>query len=106
MATLEITTFRVFIAEYKTTLTTKYKNRKKWFPPNKNHILSIIPGTILEVFVDERQKVKAGETLMILEAMKMANRIVMPFDGTITKLHVKTGDIVPKRHLMIEIKPA
>jgi biotin carboxyl carrier protein len=56
--------------------------------------------------VTERQKVKAGETLMILEAMKMANRIIMPFDGTIAKLHVKTGDIVPKRHLMIEIKPA
>jgi len=106
MASSEIITFRVFIAEYKTTLTTKYRNRKKWSPPNKNHILSIIPGTILEVFVNERQKVKAGETLMILEAMKMANRIIMPFDGTITKLYVKSGDVVPKRYLMIEINPA
>jgi len=105
MASSEIVTFRVFIAEYKTTLTTKYKNRKKWSPPNKNHILSVIPGTILEVFVTEKQKVKAGETLMILEAMKMANRIIMPFDGMITKLHIKSGDIVPKHHLMIEIKP-
>lgn len=106
MASSEITTFRVFVAEYKTTLTTKFKNRKKWSPPNKNHILSIIPGTILEINVSERQKVEEGETLLILEAMKMANRIAMPFKGTIVKIHVQPGETVPKHHLMIEIKPA
>ena len=105
MAFSEITTFRVFIAEYKTTLTKKYKNRKKWSPPNKDHILSIIPGTINKVLVTEKQKVNTGETLLILEAMKMANRILMPYDGIITKIHVTPGEVVPKHHLMIEIKP-
>ncbi len=106
MASSEITTFRVFIAEYKTTLTTKFKNRKKWSPPNKNHILSIMPGTILEVLVNEKQKVSEGETLLVLEAMKMANRILMPFAGTITKIYVNPGDVIPKNQLMIEIKPS
>jgi len=105
MAFSEITTFRVFIAEYKTTLTKKYKNRKKWSPPDRNQILSIIPGTINEILVEENQKVKAGETLLILEAMKMANRITMPCNGIITKIHVKQGEVIPKRHLMIEIRP-
>jgi biotin carboxyl carrier protein len=70
--------FKVYIAEYKTQLTNKFKNRKKWSPPNKNHILSVIPGTILEIMVKEKQKKKEGDILLILEAMKMANRITMP----------------------------
>jgi len=97
--------FRVYIAEYKTKLTDKFRARKKWSPPNKNHILAVIPGTILEIKVKENQKVKEGETILILEAMKMANRIAMPFDGTVSTINVKEGEIVPKNHIMIEIKP-
>jgi acetyl/propionyl-CoA carboxylase alpha subunit len=46
-----------------------------------------------------------GDVVLVLEAMKMANRIVMPFDGTIKAIHVKKGDIVPKNQLMVEIEP-
>jgi biotin carboxyl carrier protein len=97
--------FKVYIAEYKTQLTNKFKNRKKWSPPNKNHILSVIPGTILEIMVKEKQKKKEGDILLILEAMKMANRITMPMDGVIKTIHVKKGETVPKNHVMIEIEP-
>lgn len=97
--------FKVYIAEYKTQLTNKYKNRKKWTRPNKNHILAIIPGTVLEIMVKEKQSKKEGETVLILEAMKMANRITMPRDGVIEKIHIQEGEIVPKNHLMIEIQP-
>jgi len=97
--------FKVYIAEYKTQLTNKFKNRKKWTPPNKNHILSVIPGTILKILVKEKQMIKEGEIVMILEAMKMANRITMPVDGVIKTIHVKEGEIVTKNHLMIEIDP-
>lgn len=97
--------FKVYIAEYRTQLTNKFKNRKKWTPPNKNHILSVIPGTILKILVKEKQMVKEGEIVMILEAMKMANRITMPVDGVIKTIHVKEGQIVPKNHIMIEIDP-
>jgi len=104
MAKEELETFRVYIAEYKTKLTNKFRNRKKWTPPNKNHILAVIPGTILEIKVKENQKVKEGETLLILEAMKMANNIAMPFNGTVAAINVKKGEIVSKNHVMIEVK--
>lgn len=105
MGTEELVTFRVYIAEYKTKLTKKFKARKSWSPPNKNHILTQIPGTVLDIMVKPKQNVKGGETLMIVEAMKMENRIIMPFDGKITAIHVKKGDIVPKNLVMIEVSP-
>ena len=104
MAKEELETFRVYIAEYKTKLTNKFRNRKKWTPPNKNHMLAVIPGTILKIKVKENQKVKAGETLLILEAMKMENNIIMPFDGTVGSINVKEGEIVSKNYVMIELK--
>ena len=97
-------TFRVYIAEYKTKLTDKFRNRKSWSPPNRQHVLAVIPGTILAINVKVGQKVKAGETLLTLEAMKMANNIVMPHDGTIAAINVAVGEIVPKNHIMIELK--
>jgi len=100
----ELEIFKVYVAEYKTKLTDKFRNRKKWTPPNKNHVLALIPGTILEMKVKENQKVKAGESLLILEAMKMENNIIMPFDGKIASILVKEGEIVKKNQVMIELK--
>lgn len=90
---------------YKTTLTRKFKERIKWEASNENMLYSIIPGTIIDIFIKPRQKVKEGETLLLLEAMKMQNQIRMPFDGEIVKIHVKRDELVQNRHLMIEIKP-
>jgi biotin carboxyl carrier protein len=92
-------------AVYKTTYTWKFENRVKWETPNPNHIFSFIPGTIIDIYVKPREKVKEGETLLLLEAMKMQNQVRMPFDGQIVKIHVKRDDVIPKKHLMLEIKP-
>lgn len=88
---------------YKTELTKKFENRAKWEVPDPRKIMAVIPGTILDVFVKNGQQVKKGETLLILEAMKMQNQILMPFDGKIKKLHVAPDDIVKKLQLMVEI---
>ncbi len=92
-------------AVYQTEYTNKYRNRVKWEEPNKNHIYSFIPGTIIDIFVRPGEKVKEGDSLMILEAMKMHNNVQMPFDGKIEKVHIKVGDKIPKKYLMIEVKP-
>jgi biotin carboxyl carrier protein len=92
-------------AQYKTTLTQKFKNRKIWKLPNPNLILSFIPGTVVGVLVKPGQKVKQGETLMILDAMKMHNNIIMPFDGDVIKVNVEPNDKVTKRQIMIEVRP-
>ena len=90
---------------YKTTFTKKFENRVNWEVPNENLLYSIIPGTIIDILVKPKEKVKEGETLLLLEAMKMQNQIRMPFDGEIVKIYVKKEELVPNRHLMIEIKP-
>jgi len=89
---------------YKTTYTRKFEERVNWEAPNENMLYSIIPGTIIDVFVKPRQKVKEGETLLLLEAMKMQNQVRMPFNGEIVKVFVKRDELVPNRHLMVEIK--
>jgi len=100
----KITEFDIDGTLYQTELTKKFENRKMWKKPDPKQIKSFIPGTIVEIFVKEGQKVKAGEGLMILEAMKMKNRIEMPFDGIIKKIHVTEGVKVPNRLLMLEIE--
>ncbi|WP_319502043.1 biotin/lipoyl-containing protein [uncultured Draconibacterium sp.] len=92
-------------AVYKTTYTKRFENRIKYVTPDPNELYSFIPGTIIDIFIKTKQKVKEGETLLLLEAMKMENQVRMPFDGEIVKIHVKKGEVIPNRHLMIEIKP-
>jgi biotin carboxyl carrier protein len=91
--------------QYETTLSKKYKNRKPWKLPNLNMINSFIPGTVIDVLVKPGQKVKQGETLMILDAMKMYNNVLMPFDGEVIKINVEPNDRVVKNQAMIEIRP-
>ena len=57
-------------------------------------IISPMPGTILSVSVTAGQSVKAGDVLMVLEAMKMENDIVAPSDGTVKQLLVSKGSTV------------
>ena len=92
-------------AIYKTTYTTKFEQRVNWEVPNENLLYSFIPGTIIDIFIKPRQNVKEGETILLLEAMKMQNQVRMPFDGQIVKVNVKKDEIIPKNHLMVEIKP-
>ncbi len=95
----------VHSAKYQTTYTKKYENRKVWVEPNFNNINSYIPGTIIDIFVKEGQVVKAGESIILLEAMKMHNDIQMPFKGKILKINIEKGQKIPKNFLMIEIEP-
>jgi len=90
---------------YKTTYTRKFEQRVNWEAPNDNMLYSFIPGTIIDIFVKPKQKLKEGETILLLEAMKMQNQVRMPFDGEIVKVNVKKDEVIPNRYLMVEIKP-
>ncbi len=90
--------------KYKTILTDKFKNRKPYIIKNPKMILSFIPGTILNIFIKEGKKVKKGDKLLILEAMKMKNDIIAPMNGIIKKIHVKEKDIVANKQLIIELE--
>ena len=53
-----------------------------------------MPGNILDVKVSVGASVKAGDVLVILEAMKMENEIVAPQDGTVASINCSKGDTV------------
>ena len=100
----EYVDFAVTARKYKTLLTTKYQNRKQWVNPSPYDVQSIIPGTILDVFVKEGEIVQEGAPILTLEAMKMVNRIEMPFTARIKKINVEVGIRIPKDTLMIELE--
>jgi biotin carboxyl carrier protein len=89
---------------YKTKLNKMFKDRKPYKTPDKREIYSFIPGTIVEINIKAGSKVKKGEILMLLEAMKMKNQVLAPFDGVVKKVHVKIGQVVAKNILMIELE--
>lgn len=66
-------------------------------------VTSPMPGTILAVNVKAGDKVKAGDVLLILEAMKMENEIVAPQDGVVSRVAVTKGASVNTGDLLIAL---
>jgi biotin carboxyl carrier protein len=60
----------------------------------KEGVKSPLPGVILDIKVKEGDKVKKGQTVIVLEAMKMENNINAHKDGKIAAINVKNGDSV------------
>lgn len=63
-------------------------------PTGKNTLQSPLPGIILDIRCKVGDAVKKGQTLMILEAMKMENNILANVNGKITEILVQKGDSV------------
>jgi biotin carboxyl carrier protein len=89
---------------YKTNISKKFENRKKYQPLDPKKILSFIPGTVLDIMVEEGQSVEKGDNLMILDAMKMQNQLKSAISGKILKIHASKGDRVSKGTLLIELE--
>lgn len=68
------------------------------------HVQTAMPGTIVEVKVEPGQEVKAGDTVLIVEAMKMEQPIKATVTGTVIAVHVKKGDSVTPDEALVEIK--
>ena len=62
-----------------------------------------MPGNILDVKVAAGASVKAGDVLVILEAMKMENEIVAPQDGTVASGNVNKGDTVNSGDVLVSM---
>lgn len=63
-----------------------------------------MPGLVLEVSVTEGQAVKEGDRILILEAMKMENSILIHADAAIKKINVQAGQAVEKGQVLIELE--
>ena len=67
-------------------------------------VVAPMPGTILKVLKASGDAVKAGEVVLILEAMKMENEITAPVDGTIGSLNLTEGSTVAGGDLLFDVK--
>lgn len=67
-----------------------------------NLVRAPMPGLIIQLKVKDGDEVKAGDTLLILEAMKMENIIKAPGDATVKSVKVRMGDGVEKNQVLIE----
>ena len=90
--------------KYRTLLTNKYKQRKPFQKKNIKELNAFLPGTIIKISVKVNSKVKTGDNLLVLEAMKMKNNILSPINGTIKNIHVHMGEQVKKKQLLLEFE--
>ncbi|GMR16869.1 MAG: sodium-extruding oxaloacetate decarboxylase subunit alpha [Gammaproteobacteria bacterium] len=68
------------------------------------HITTSMPGVIIEVFVNIGDDIKAGDPVLITEAMKMETEIQAAITGTVTSIHVVKGDSVTPDETLVEIQ--
>lgn len=69
-----------------------------------NTVSSPMPGTILKVNAINGEKVKVGQSILTLEAMKMENEITAPKDGIIAKLNLQEGQTVAGGEFLFDIE--
>ncbi len=96
--------FQTLIIEdvkYKTRLSKKFLNRKTYEPVNPKKVISFIPGNIKKIYTKKGKKVRAGDKLIDLEAMKMVNTIFAHENHVIEEIYVKEGEMVPKNKLLM-----
>jgi len=67
-------------------------------------VRSQLAGRIVSVDVAEGAEVKAGQQLLVLEAMKMNTPVVAPTDGKVSKLHVAAGDTVEEGQALVDVE--
>jgi len=72
-------------------------------PGEGAQVTAPLPGTIVEVKVAVGQQVHSGDTVVVLEAMKMQNNIEAENDGTITSVMVNNGDTVMEGTVLVTI---
>lgn len=70
----------------------------------ENTVTAPMPGKIFKIINADGTKVKQGDIVLILEAMKMENEILAPVDGTVTKLNVKEGDAVNPGDVLFKVE--
>lgn len=82
----------------------RLKKKKAQNAISNGDISSPMPGQVLAMNVSKGQKVKSGESLCAVEAMKMEHSLKAPFDGEVTEVFFKTGDSVSLGDLLLQLK--
>ena len=78
-------------------------NRRGGLSTGSGELPSPMPGLIVKVNVETGQVVQQGQTVIILESMKMQNELKAPIDGTVSEINCATGDTVDKNDVLMVI---
>ncbi len=68
-----------------------------------NSVTAPLPGSVVAVKVKAGDAVKAGQQLLIIEAMKMENEVLAPADGTVSAVHVAAGQAVQQGDALVDL---
>ena len=71
----------------------------------KDEIKTPMPGKVVKLMVNEGDRVEAGQSLVIVESMKMENDIKSPTNGTVKSIHYAPGDLVEPNKPIIKLEP-
>ncbi|MHB8231441.1 MAG: sodium-extruding oxaloacetate decarboxylase subunit alpha [bacterium] len=77
---------------------------KRPSPKRDGDVYAPMPGRITKVMAKEGSPVKAGDTVLIVEAMKMENEIHTPIDGIVKEIYIKEGDSVNPDETLIYVE--
>jgi biotin carboxyl carrier protein len=83
----------------------KTQYRQLYVQVSIGEVYAFIPGNVMKIFVKKGSKVKKGQPLLSLHAMKMDNNICATVDGVVTKINVKEGQSISKNDILIHIEP-
>jgi len=78
--------------------------RKSTGHDHASELVAPMPGVVRSVNISEGDIVTKGQTLLLLEAMKMEIRVQAPRDGVVKKLFVKQGQTVEREQVLVEIE--
>ena len=76
-----------------------YSNQKQ----SEGSLVAPMPGTIIEILVKKGQRVRKGQSLMVMEAMKMEHKIQSPKDGEVLSISNEVGQKVDMGAVLVEI---
>ncbi len=74
-------------------------------PRHTGHVTAAMPGNVVEVLVTVGQHVKAGDAVLVIEAMKMENEVQAATTGTVINIFASKGDAVTPDMALVEIQP-
>ncbi|MDP4116895.1 MAG: acetyl-CoA carboxylase biotin carboxyl carrier protein subunit [Bacteroidota bacterium] len=97
------TTLTIDDTQYETNFSVNYLRRTGFKRKDNKKLLAFIPGAIKSISIKKGDKITAGQSLLILEAMKMQNIVTSTIDGTIKSVNVKQGQTVTKNEVLIEL---
>ena len=83
----------------------KADNRVKTDKKNPRHLGASLPGRICDIVIKEGDRVEKGQTLMVIEAMKMETMVRSHISGYVDKIYVKDGDEVAQDELLVSFIP-